>query len=133
MNNIKELTAHPAGGLTLSRSLTQQDLYVTENAGPAVVGQLHPVVLQPLHPEHVGVRLAASSIVKREEDAAQEEVSSWLQLSDGGGGSDAEEGQVGVCHTLLVLLAHVGAGVRHDQPLEDEGAVGCEARTVEFV
>lgn len=99
-----------------------------------MVGQLHPVVLQPLQPEHTGgVRLAASSIVIREEDAAQEEVSSWLQRSDGGGGSDAEEGQVGVRHTLLVLLAHVGAGVLHDQALQDEGAVGREARTVEFV
>lgn len=98
-----------------------------------MVGQLRPPVLQPLQPEHVGVRLAASSVIKREEDAAQEEVPSWAQLSDGGGGADAEEGQVGVRHALLVLLAHVGAGVLHDQPPQDEGAVGREARAVGVV
>lgn len=102
--------------------------------GPAVVsGQLLSVLIQPVDPEHVGVRLAAACVVVGEEDAGEEEVPSRPELRDRWTRADAQQRQVDVGDRLLALQTHVRTRVSHGKVAEDEGAVGRDCGSAGFV
>ena len=97
-----------------------------ENWQPAVFGQLRSILRHPAEVEHIaGVWLAAPSIIVSEQDAVQGEVSSRLQVSDGGKCGDGDERQINVSDGFVTQIADVGAGVVDLQVTEAERAVGC--------
>ena len=101
---------------------------------PAICVQNGPVFSLPAEVKGRGVRLAAAGIVVGEEDAAEGEFSSGLQVSDGGQRSDGEEGQVDVSEgDVPVVQADVGAGVVDPEVTEAQGAVGRDGHAAGLV
>lgn len=105
----------------------------TGNWKPGVSGQRGTILSNPAEVEIAVVCLAAPDIIVSEEDAAQSEVSSRLQVSDGGDWSDGEEREVNVSDGFSVLQADVGAGVGCDEVTEGDGAVGFDGHAAGLV
>lgn len=67
---------------------------------------------------------AVPRIIVGEEDAAEDQVPSWLQLRDGGRRTDVQQGQVDVSDAPFVHLASVRTGVVLHEVSEDQVAIG---------
>lgn len=87
----------------------------------------------PSEVEAAGERLAVASVVESEQDTVQGEVSSRLQVSDGGGWSDGEDGEVNLSVDAVLAQAGIGVGVALPEVTEAEVTAGREGHTGGFV